>query len=48
MEKKTGIFKNERDKTQPYRVYWQGYIIFFAKTKDEAVREFAREKARHK
>ena len=48
MAGKTGIFKNERDTLQPYRVWYDGHIVYFAKTLDEAVRELAKEKARHK
>ena len=47
MAGKTGIFKNGSDTLQPYRVYFDGNIIYFAKTYDEAVRELAKEKARH-
>ena len=47
MAKKTGIFVRESDTLQPYRVYFNGHIIYFAKTLDEAVRELAKEKARH-
>jgi len=47
MVKKTGIFKNERDVLQPYRVWLNGFIVHFCKTHEEAVRELAKEKARH-
>ena len=47
MAKKTGIFKRKSDTLQPYRVWYDGNIVYFAKTIDEAVREFAKEKARH-
>ena len=47
MEKKTGIFKRESDTLQPYRVWYDGHIVYFAKTLDEAVCELAKEKAGH-
>ena len=47
MVKKTGIFVNERDTTQPFRVWHDGYITHFCKTLEEAERELVKEKARH-
>lgn len=34
--KKTGIFLRETDETQPYRVWYEGKIIWFAHDKEEA------------
>lgn len=45
---RTGIFVRESDTTQPYRVYWDGQIIFFCKTFEEAARQLAKEKSKHK
>ena len=33
---KTGIVKSDHDKVQPYRVWYRGYIIWFARTQEEA------------
>lgn len=33
---KTGIVERPSDKYQPFRVWFKGNIIFFAKTKEEA------------
>ena len=36
MEKKTGIEVSLRDKVQPFRVWYNGNIIWFARTREEA------------
>ena len=36
MNKQTGIVKSETDQTQPYRVWLNGKIVWFAKTEEEA------------
>ncbi len=46
-EKKTGIEKRFHDKIQPFAVYFHGYIIWFAKTLEEAELKLKEEKKRN-
>ena len=42
----TGIVKSEVDKVQPYRVWLDGFIIWFARTQEEAEGKLRVEKAK--
>ena len=41
---RTGIEYEPRDKTQNWRVYFQGHIVWFARTKEEAEAKLAETK----
>lgn len=45
MRKKTGIYKSETDKVQPWRAWLNGKLIWCSRTEREAKQKLAQEKA---
>lgn len=39
----TGIIKSTSDKEQPFRVWFKGKIVWFARTQEEAIRKLNEE-----
>lgn len=45
--RKTGIEKSKTDKLQPWRVWYDGFLVWFARTEEEAKEKLKAAERRH-